>query len=147
VQLQAKVQQVQQTLAQIQAQDSQLKQQQDEQLKQRREQAQKHSLDYLSKEIPGFNLEKDGPRLTQLAQKLGYTAQELAEIGDHRFISLLHQANKWQELQVAKPKELKKVAEAPKVIKPAAPQPKKPNQSALDRLKKTGRAENLISFL
>jgi hypothetical protein len=39
------------------------------------------------------------------------------------------------------------VAEAPKVIRPAAPQPKKPNQSALERLKKTGRPSELVNFL
>lgn len=147
VQLQAKAQQVHQTLGQIQAQDNQLKQQEHEALKQRREQAHKHSLDYLSKEIPGFNLEKDGPRLSQLASKLGYSGKELEEISDHRFITLLHQAAKWQELQTAKPKAMQKVADAPKVVKPSAPQPRKTNQAAMDRLKKTGRPSELVNFL
>ena len=42
---------------------------------------------------------------------------------------------------------MKKAADAPKVIKPQAPAPRKQNQSALDRLKKTGRASELVNFL
>jgi hypothetical protein len=135
-------------LGAIQAQNQQLEQQEKAAKAQRREQSFRNSLDLLNKEIPGFNLEKEAPRLRDAAQKrYGYSPEELAEISDGRFTLMLHDALKWRELQTAKPQALKKVADAPKVIKPAAPQPKRENQAALERLRKTGRAENLVDFL
>jgi hypothetical protein len=53
----------------------------------------------------------------------------------------------WRQLQAQKPQAMKKVAEAPRSIKPQAPAPKRENQSAAERLKKTGRASELINFL
>lgn len=147
VQLQAKGQQLQQVLAQIDAKDSELKQQQEATERQQREQALRHSLDYLSREIPGFNLEKEAPKLMETGKRYGFSEQELAQVIDGRMLHVLYEAAQWRQLQAQKPKALQKVAEAPKVIRPAAPQPKKPNQSALDRLKKTGRASELVHFL
>lgn len=147
VQLQSRQQQIGQVLGNIQAQSQQLQQQQALQARQQFEQAMRHSMDYLSKEIPGFNLEKDSKGLREAAKKYAFTDEEIGSISDGRFVHLLHDAAKWQELQAAKPKALQKVAEAPKVIRPAAPQPKKQNQSAMERLKKTGRASELVNFL
>lgn len=147
VQLQAKQQQLSQVLGYIQAENQKLQQQQAEALKQQREQALKHSLDYLSKELPGVNLEKEAGKLRDTAKKYSFSDDEIASFTDGRLIHLLHDAAKWRELQTAKPKALQKVADAPKVIKPTAPQPKNTNRAALDRLKKSGRAEDLVSFL
>ena len=147
VQLQAKQQQLSQVLGHLQHQQTQLQQQQEAEIRKQREQALKHSLDYLSKELPGVNLEKEAGKLRDTAKKYAFSEEEIASITDGRLIHLLHDAAKWRELQTAKPKALQKVAEAPKVIKPAAPQPRKTNQAASDRLKKFGRPEDLVSFL
>jgi hypothetical protein len=147
VQLQAKQQQLSQVLGHLQAQQAQLQQQQEAEAQRQREQALKHSLEYLSREIPGFNLEKDAKTLRDVAKRYSFSDEEISAVSDGRFIHLLHDAMKWRELQTAKPKALQKVAEAPKVIKPAAPQPRKQNQSALDRLQKTGRPSELVNFL
>lgn len=147
VQLQAKHQQLQHVLAQIDAQDGELKQQREATEQQQREQALRHSRDYLSREIPGFNLEKEAPKLMESGKRYGFSEQELANVIDGRMLHVLYEAAQWRQLQAQKPKALQKVAEAPKVIKPAAPQPKKPNQSALERLKKTGRPSELVNFL
>ena len=147
VQLQAKHQQLQHVLAQIDAQDGELKQQREATERQQREQSVRDSLDYLSREIPGFNLEKEAPKLMESGKRYGFSEQELANVIDGRMLHVLYEAAQWRQLQAQKPKALQKVAEAPKVIKPAAPQPKKPNQSALERLKKTGRPSELVNFL
>lgn len=147
VQLQAKSQQLNQVLGVIQAENQRLEQERQATEKQQREQAIKHSLDYLSKELPGVNLEKITPKLLDAGRKYGFTETEIRNVVDGRALHLLHDAMQWRELQTAKPKALQKVADAPKVIRPAAPQPKRTNQAALDRLKKTGRAENLVDFL
>lgn len=44
-------------------------------------------------------------------------------------------------------KPMQKVSDAKPTVKPSAPQPKRENKSALERLKTTGRAEHLINFL
>lgn len=147
VQLQAKQQQLSQVLGHLQHEQAKLLKQQEETTKAQRDQALKQSLDYLSKELPGVNLEKEAGKLREVAKKYSFSDEEIAGFSDGRLIHLLHDAAKWRELQTAKPKALQKVAEAPKVIKPAAPQPRKQNQSALDRLKKTGRPSELVNFL
>jgi hypothetical protein len=147
VQLQAKQQQLNQVLGTLQHQHQQLEQQRQAAIAQQRDQAMKQSLDYLSREIPGFNLEREAKNLREAGKRYGFSEEELGSVIDGRFVHLLHDAAKWRELQTQKPKALQKVAEAPKVLKPQAPQPKKQNASALDRLKKTGRAEELMNFL
>lgn len=147
VQLQARQQQLQNVLAHIEAQDAELKRQREATERQQREQAIQHSRDYLNREIPGFNLEKEAPKLMETGKSYGFSEQELANVIDGRMLHVLYEAAQWRQLQAQKPKALQKVADAPKVIKPAAPQPKKPNQSALERLKKTGRPSELVNFL
>jgi hypothetical protein len=59
----------------------------------------------------------------------------------------LKDAMAWRQLQAKKPEAMKKVAEAPKVIKPQAPAPRRENKSAAERLRSTGRPSELINFL
>jgi hypothetical protein len=147
VQLQARHQQLSEVLGVIQSQNQQLEQQRTAAAEQQREQAIKHSLEYLSKEIPGFNLEKERQGLFETGRRYGFKDGELSGVIDGRMLHVLRDAQQWRQLQTQKPKAMQKVVEAPKVLKPSAPQPKKTNQSALDRLKKTGRASELVNFL
>ena len=80
---------------------------------------------------------------------LGFSEKEMKDSTDPRLMHALYKAAKWDAMQQAAPKAMKKVAEAPKAVKPSAPQPKqsKENRAAIDRLRKTGRAEALINFL
>lgn len=122
-----------------QSQAEQLSQQQRQQLLAQAEQD-------LKARLPEF-----GP---QLAAKIveaskaayGFSAEELEGLTDARHVHVLHDAMKWRELQAAKPKAMRAVAEAPRAIKPAA-QPRRTNQAASDRLRKTGRTEDLAAFL
>lgn len=147
VQLQARQQQLSQVLGNLQAENQRLQLQQEAVLNQQREQAIKHSLEYLSREIPGFNLEKERTQLFETGRKYGFQDGELLTIVDGRMLHVLRDAMQWRQLQTSKPKALQKVAEAPKVIRPAAPQPKKTNQAALERLRTTGRPSELVNFL
>lgn len=88
--------------------------------------------------------DKDRQRLMATAQELGWSEQLMWR---PEALHALDLASKYLALQKAKPTAMKKVAEAPRAIKPQAAPPRKENQSAAERLKKTGRAENLINFL
>lgn len=147
VQLQARQQQLQQVIGHLRQQGQQAEQQRQAVEGQRREQAMRHSIDYLSREIPGFNLEKESKALKEVGRQYGLSDAELSGITDGRFVHMLHDAAQWRKAQAGKPKVMAKVAEAPRVIKPAAPQPRKTNQASLERLKSTGRASELINFL
>lgn len=147
VQLQAREQQLRQVLGNLDAEDQRIRQQREAVASQQRDQAMRQSLEYLSREIPGFNLEKDTQKLRDTAKHYQLTDAEIGSVTDGRFIHLLHDAMQWQALQKAKPKAMAKVAEAPRVIRPAAPQPKKTNQAAMERLRTTGRASELVNFL
>mgnify|MGYP000983901715 CR=1 FL=1 len=66
--------------------------------------------------------------------------------GDPVVLEAIYKAAQWDAAKAGKP--MQRATQAPqKVIKPSAPMPRKENQAALDRLKKTGRAEELIHFL
>ncbi len=127
-----------------QSQAEQLSQQQRQQLLAQAEQD-------LKARLPEF-----GP---QLAEKIlsatlkafeglpnGPTQKELESADRSWQVVVLYEAMKWRELQAAKPKAMRAVAEAPRAIKPAA-QPRRTNQAAADRLRKNGRAEDLAAFL
>ncbi len=130
-----KAQEFQQTQAQLQqmnaAQRQQMLQEQSQALKAR---------------LPEFNSEM-ASRIRSAVKEYGYSDQELANVTDARLVHVLHDAMKWRELQAAKPKAMKKVAEAPQVVKPQAQVPKPRNQAAAQRLKQHGRVEDLASFL
>lgn len=65
-----------------------------------------------------------------------------SRFADPVVLEAIFKAAQWDALS----KPMQKVQAAPKVIKPAAVAPRE-NQSALERLKKTGRASELINFL
>lgn len=95
--------------------------------------------------IPGYN-EQINRELLDAVLDCGYRQDEI-DITDPRLLKLINLARIGRHAQQTASKGLKKSPEAPKAIKPQAPAPKKENQSALDRLKKTGRATELINFL
>ena len=94
-----------------------------------------------------------GPQTAEQIRKTaqehyGLKAEELDGLIDARHVHILHDAMKWRELQAKQPQAMRKVAEAAPAIKPQAAQQKpRTNQAALDRLKKSGRVEDLAKFL
>lgn len=96
--------------------------------------------------IPGYNA-KINQELMDTIVECGFTPEEAGDILDPRLLKLINMARMGRQVQKATPKTLQKVAQAPKVIKAVASQPKPQNQAAADRLKKTGRPQELINFL
>lgn len=111
-----------------------------------RQRALANAAEELKKALPDFT-----PQMAQAIREntkaYGFTDAELENVTDHRLVLALRDAMAWRQLQAKKPEAMKKVAEAPRVIKPQAPAPKRENQSALERLRKTGRASELINLL
>lgn len=86
-------------------------------------------------------------QIVKAAKEYGFTDGELEGLTDARHVHVLHDAMKWRALQAAKPKAMRAVADAPRAIKPQAAQPKRTSQSAVDRLRKSGRVEDLARLL
>lgn len=87
---------------------------------------------------------KDTQRLMEAAQELGF---DEALMWRPEALHALDLASKYLALQKSKPQAMKKVAEAPRAVKPQAARPRMQNQEALQRLKKYGRGEDLIKLL
>lgn len=131
------------------------KQQEFQQVTQQREQLNAHQLqqtlaeaqkDLLSR-IPNFGAEV-AAKIKEAGKAYGISDAELSSVIDPRYVHVLHDAMQWRALQAQKPQAMKKVVEAPKVVKPQAQQPKpRTNQAAADRLKKSGRIEDLAALL
>lgn len=138
--LQREAQEAAYALNQSQAQQQQLTVQQ-------RQQKLQEAQQELFKYIPNFNAEV-AEKIRKTAHEYGVSDQEINSIVDPRQIRILHDAMQWRAMQAKKPETLKKVTEAPRVVKPQATPPKpRQNQDALDRLKQSGRIEDFAKFL
>jgi hypothetical protein len=115
---------------------------------------------YLAKVVPQYGSEGFSASLLDAGSKVfGLPKEDIAYLANRpifkdgrvfdsgRFIQALHMIAQWENLQAQKPQQMKKVAAAPKVIKPAAPQPKPRNAEATKRLKSSGRVSDLAAFL
>ncbi len=160
VQLQARQQQVNQTWQALEQQKAQHQQAKEQALDQAVGQILQRSDEILGRAIPGLDGTKTAKLLDDVHKSIGWSradihtaARALASAGMHpgtlgQVLVLAHKAIQFDELQKAKPAALKKVAEAPKVIRPAAQQPKpNVNKAAAERLKQTGRLEDLAKLL
>lgn len=111
-----------------------------------RMQALQDGAEKLAKAIPKWGPTKQ-KQVMENTLTYGYTPEDLQQITDPRLVMALHDAAQWKALQAQKSKVMQKVVDAPRVVKPNAPQPRQENKSALDRLRKSGRAEDLASLL
>ena len=96
--------------------------------------------------LPDFSPEM-AQRIRDVTKTYGYTDQELANVTDARLVHLLHDAMKWRDLQAKRPEAMKRVAEAPRAVKPTSPVQRRTNQAAVERLKSKGRVEDLAALL
>jgi hypothetical protein len=69
----------------------------------------------MADEVKGEVLRKE---IRDFAKSIGFSEQELAQVYDHRAVVTLYNAMQWQKLQSQKVSATKKVAEAPKMLKP-----------------------------
>lgn len=85
-------------------------------------------------------------KMVNYARSLGFKDAELNQIYDHRYMRILHDAARYQELQAAKPQALKQVRQAPPMAKPGSRTETNPNearrQAAIDRFNRNPRDED-----
>jgi len=75
----------------------------------------KAAIPDLADEVKGEVIRKE---IRDYAKSNGWTDQELSQVYDHRAVIALYRAMQFEKLQKAKPAVQKKVAEAPKALKP-----------------------------
>ena len=96
------------------------------------------------------NKERDS--IVTYAKRFGFNDQEIAMTSDSRVVDLLRRAYLYDELMAKKPTATKKVKKAPKMIKAGKPKGKinvseQNRKTAFDKLAKSGRKEDAISYL
>ena len=95
---------------------------------------------------------KEKNEVVTYAQRFGFNDQEIAATTDSRVVDLLRKAYLFDQLQSRKPVATKKVKKAPKMIKSTATKGKvnvseQNRKKAFDKLTKSGRKEDAISYL
>jgi len=113
-----------QILYHIRTQRQQLEQAQTIEQQQQRAQAVQQATEALQREIPNWGPELDQALAKMATSDYGFSPDELARgvvpLADARVMKLAHDAYQWRQLQAQKPIATKKVADAPKVLKPGA---------------------------
>lgn len=149
VELQAKSQHVNNLIAQLDQQKQATDRQAQEIEQHQHHQFLKQCHDFVSEQIPDFANQEYQAQLYKFAdENYQISQEELQWLGtapqfkDGRFLDsgklmkILGDAMSWQKLQKDKPMARKKVAAAPKRVKPRAPQPKSRHKDDMKRLKK-----------
>ena len=75
----------------------------------------KSAIPEMGDDVKGEVIRKE---IRDYARSIGWSDQELASVYDHRAVLALYQAMQYTKLQKGKPAVTKKVAEAPKMLKP-----------------------------
>lgn len=98
--------------------------------------------------IPEFGTEKGQDlkrQIREYALNIGYSEQDLANLYDHRAVLALYKAMKFEKLQQAKPDAMKRVQEAPKVLKAGTSTPptkSDADKKAMQRLRESGKVRD-----
>ena len=95
---------------------------------------------------------KERNNIVTYAKRFGFTEQEIASTADSRVVDLLRRAYLYDALQQRKPTATKKVKKAPKMLQAGQPKSKvnvseQNRKTAFDKLAKSGRKEDAISYL
>ena len=95
---------------------------------------------------------KERDNIVTYAKRFGFNDQEIAATSDSRVVDLLRRAYLYDALMAKKPTATKKVKKAPKMIKAGKPKGKvnvsqQNRKTAFDKLAKSGRKEDAISYL
>ena len=101
----------------------------------------KTAIPEIADDVKGEVIRKE---IKDFARSIGFSDQELSQVYDSRAVLTLYKAMQYDKLMKSKPSATKKVAEAPKTLRPGAGTPKgSPEADAVKRmqkqLKQTGR--------
>lgn len=123
-------QQIQGYLAQVQNQRAQETQRQETEKQQNLAKEYERMIDAHPEWRDQSQFTKDRDAIGSYAKLKGFSDAELSQIYDHRYMSILHDAARYQALQAAKPQATKLVREAPKMAKPGVRTNRDPQQAA-----------------
>jgi len=121
-------------LSVVRAEQNRIAQQQQAEQQQNLQNHLKYESDKLTSVIPELATPKgDAIRkeIREYAKSVGWSDQELSSVYDHRAVLTLYKAMKFEQLQKGKPDTLKKVQQAPKMLKPGTSTPN--TKSAQDK--------------
>jgi hypothetical protein len=135
-------------LAVVRAEQQRIAQQQQAEQQQSLQNHLKAESEKLASVIPELNTPKgDAIRkeIREYAKSVGWSDQELASVYDHRAVLTLYKAMKFEQLQKGKPETLKKVQQAPKMLKPGTSTPdtkSSQDKQVMQRLRQSGKVRD-----
>ena len=86
----------------------------------------------MADEVKGEVVRKE---IKDFARSIGFSEQELSQVYDHRAVLTLYKAMQYDKLQKSKPATAKRVAEAPKTLRPGPAQQSDPKSDDVKKLK------------
>jgi len=135
-------------LAVVRAEQQRIAQQQQAEQQQNLQNHLKAESEKLASVIPELATPKgDAIRkeIREYAKSVGWSDQELASVYDHRAVLTLYKAMKFEQLQKGKPETLKKVQQAPKMLKPGTSTPNtksSQDKQVMQKLRQTGKVRD-----
>jgi hypothetical protein len=135
-------------LAVVRAEQQRIAQQQQAEQQQQLQNHLKSESEKLASVIPELATPKgDAIRkeIREYAKSVGWSDQELASVYDHRAVLTLYKAMKFEQLQKGKPETLKKVQQAPKMLKPGTSTPdtkSSQDKQVMQRLRQSGKVRD-----
>jgi hypothetical protein len=140
-------------LAQVHAEQQRLAQQQQVERQQNMAKFVQQEAQKLSQVLPEFSDPTKGEQIRNeirnYGKSVGFSDQELANVYDSRHVLMLHKAMMYDKLQKSKPTVTKKVAKAPKMVKPGT-KVKEGNadirKKQMQKLKQTGKARDAAAL-
>ena len=143
VALQAKAQQVHQTLQSLLAEQKRISDESERKSQEDFQQKSSEGAEKLAAKIPNWNDDLKKSLVERGTKTYGFSDNEIAQFADHRIVEMLHDAHQYHMLKDQKPLVDKKVQQALKVMKPSAREAKpsptdQQRQQARSNLKKTG---------
>jgi hypothetical protein len=135
-------------LAVVRAEQQRIAQQQQAEQQQTLQNHLKAESEKLASVIPELSTPKgDAIRkeIREYAKSVGWSDQELSSVYDHRAVLTLYKAMKFEQLQKGKPETLKKVQQAPKMLKPGTSTPttkSSQEKQVMQKLRQTGKVRD-----
>lgn len=127
-------------LAAVRAEQQQVQAMQQAEYQQRLQSTLSAEAERLKAAIPEFADKEKGEsvrkELRDFAKSLGFSDQELSAVYDHRAIVALYKAAQYDKLTKGKVDTVKKVSEAPRMLKPGTTQPRNAQDEKLGKLRK-----------
>jgi hypothetical protein len=144
----AELSQKEKQLAQVRAQREMISQQQEYDRQQQMRQMIATESEKLVSVLPEFADPSKGEVIRKdirtYGKQMGFSDDELANVFDSRAVLTLYKAMQYDKLQSAKPGITKKVAEAPKAIKPGVSKPRDSNSEEIRKLKSRAKSTGSV---